>query len=139
MTKVSFDVKVRQQREKVEQLVKEGEDLISGETVVVNKCNNNLHHHHCHYNHHNHHRHDDDDHHHPCQGDEDGDVRVKVERAREQLAAIQVHFYFNLAAERERLRIKVNDVECTFVVVVEDSTRTTCCFYPIIFREHCKD
>ena len=115
MTKVSFDVKVRQQREKVERLVKEGEDLISGETVVVNKCNNNLHHHHCHYNHHNHHRHDDD-HHHPFQGDEDGDVRVKVERAREQLAAIQVHFYFNLAAERERLSIKVNAVECTFVV-----------------------
>ena len=25
------------------------------------------------------------------QGDEDGDVRVKVERAREQLGAIQVH------------------------------------------------
>ena len=25
------------------------------------------------------------------QGDEDGEVRVKVERAREQLAAIQVH------------------------------------------------
>ena len=97
MTKISIDVKVRQQREKVEQLVKEGEALILGETLVVNIVNQL---------------------HHPCQGGEDGDVRVKVERAREQLAAIQVHFYFNLAAERERLRIKVNDVECTFVVVV---------------------
>ena len=101
MTKISIDVKVKQQREKVEQLVKEGEALILGETVVVNIINH---------------------HHHPCQGGEDGDVRVKVERAREQLAAIQVHFYFNLAAERQ---IKIND--------------TTCCAYLIIFREHCKD
>ena len=32
----TMDVKVRQQREKVEQLVKEGEALILGETLGVN-------------------------------------------------------------------------------------------------------
>ena len=81
---------VRQQVEKVEKLVMDGESLIAGDNLVealkglrptqklvglgtqlvdgLNFENPQL----------------------LNQGDEDGDVRVKVERAREQLAAIQV-------------------------------------------------